>query len=309
MKNPNRFYFSLIVIIGLVIRTGEPVHAQQMYQFSQFMFNNYLINPAVVGTYNYFQVRVNSRMQWIGVPDAPITNAVTVYGPHSKLPMGYGGMVYYDMTGPTSRLGLMGSYAYNIPINAEMRFSAGLSVGMMMYRVDGTKFDLGDNTTPQQDPALLAYQSRNVFTPDANLGVYLYASHFYVGLSAQQLIGQSLSVLTKPIGKNQLRQSFYLGGGYLIYLTDDFELEPALVLKYSYPYPVMFDVNVKVTYQGMLWGGVSYRFGDAVSLMLGYRYQNRMLIGLSYDYSYTSLRKYTAGTYEIMLGYQFDKIK
>ena len=43
--------------------------------------------------------------------------------------------------------------------------------------------------------------------------------------------------------------------------------------------------------------------------MIGYRHDNRILFGYSFDFSYTRLRAYTGGSHELMIGYQFDKLK
>lgn len=308
---PTRFRFLASLICGILFTVSAPttVRAQQMYQFTQYMLNNYVTNPAVVGTYNYFQARTNHRFQWVGVNDAPITNVVSVYGPLAKYPMGFGALFYNDLTGPTSRTGLMGSYGYNLPLGDEMRISAGLSVGFMAFRVDGSKFDLGDNTNNTTDPALLSAQRKTSMLPDASLGVYLYASHFYVGISSHQLFGNNLSLYGKPIKNNTLRRAYYIQGGYLVYLSENFDLEPAAVIKWSPPSPFQFDVNVKATYNNSIWAGISYRYGDAVCLLIGYKYNNKILFGYSYDYSYTRLRSYSTGSHELMIGYQFDKIK
>ncbi len=301
----------LVCICALLASTTGFLRAQQMYQYTQFMFNNYLVNPAVVGTYNYYQIRTNHRFQWLGVRDSPMTNAVTVYGPHPTQPMGYGGMFYHDMTGPTSRTGLMGAYGYNIPLNSETRLSFGVSVGALIYIVDGSKFDLGDDFTRHNnsDPALLQYQNKAAFSPDASAGVYLYASHYYVGLAGQQLIPFDMRLYNNQRLSDRVQPMALLSGGYLIYLTDNFTMEPSGVVRYSYPYRPQLDANVRITYQDKVWGGVSYRLWDAVSLMMGYKHQGRLLFGYSFDFSYTSLFAFNYGTHELLIGYQFDKIK
>lgn len=288
--------------------------AQQMYQFTQFMFNSYLINPAVVGTYNYYQIRTNHRFQWVGVDDAPMTNTVSVHGPHAKHPMGFGAIFFSDITGPSNRNGLMGSYGYNMALNDEIRVSAGLSLGFMVYQIDASKFDQGDNTSSEgfDDPALLGFKPTTIFTPDASVGFYLYSPFYYAGIAATQLFGQRLPFYSsgdKRLADNKLRRTYYIHGGYILPLSENFELEPALVLKYTYPKPFQFDANVKVTFRNMVWMGVSYRFRDAVSFMLGYKHLNRILFGYSFDYSYSGIRKFSYGTHELMIGYQFDKIK
>lgn len=299
-----------IWVVFLLLHAAA-AHGQQMYQYSQYMFNNYLVNPAVVGTYNYYQIRVNSRVQWAGLTDSPIINSVSVFGPHIKSPMGFGGMVYYDMTGPTSRAGVMGSYAYNFRLNDEMRISTGLSLGFMAYTIDASKFDLGDNPMAdnKSDPALLNYTTKTSWVPDASVGAYLYATFFYVGLSAHQLFYLPMTFKELDTKNNHLSPHIFLSGGYLLYFFDYLEFEPAALIKYSYPSPVQFELSVKLTYKNMVWGGLAYRFQDAVSLLVGYKHNNRILIGYSFDFSYTGLWRYSAGSHEIFFGYQFDKIK
>ena len=282
---------------------------QQMYQVTQYMLNNYVVNPAVVGTFNYFQARTHHRFQWIGVNDAPITNVVTVYGPLAKQSMGFGALFYNDLTGPTSRTGLSASYGYNLALSSEMRLSLGLSLGFMAFKVDGSKFDLGDNTNSLEDPALLNSESRTSLIPDGALGAYIYASHLYLGVSSQQLFGNDLTLYGKPVKPNILKRSYYLHAGYLIYLSENFDLEPGVVAKFAPPSPFQFDIGVKASYLNRIWAGVSFRYGDAVSFLLGYKHDNRILFGYSFDYSYTRLRAYSIGSHELMIGYQFDKIK
>lgn len=299
----------LVTVLWLCTGGGNAVYGQQMYQLSQYMFNNYIVNPAVAGTYNFFQIRTNHRFQWVGLRDAPMTNAVSVYGPHAKLPMGFGGLFYSDITGPSSRFGLQASYAYNFPLTSEIRFSAGLSLGAAVYRMDGSKFSLGDNTNLADDPALLNYASKTTATPDASVGFYLYASHFFVGLSAHQLIPMRLPFYSNSIRGNRLLPHIYVNASYLIFLYETFELEPGIILRYGLPTEFLFDVNIKMTYQGTVWWGLGYRFMDAVSAMIGYIHDGKFFIGYSFDFSYTTLRKHSYGTHELMLGYQFDKIK
>lgn len=308
-----RFWCATLLGLGglylLCYMTPSKLQAQQMYQVTQYMMNNYVVNPAVVGTFNYFQARTHHRFQWVGVNDAPITNVVTVYGPLAKQSMGFGALFYNDLTGPTSRTGLAGSYAYNLAINSEMRISAGLSFGFMAFKVDGSKFDLGDNTTSVPDPALLNNEARTSIIPDASLGIYLYASHFYTGIASHQLFGNDLTLYGNPVKSNTLKRSFFLHAGYLIYLSESFELEPAAICKLTAASPFQFDVNVKATYLNRVWAGFSYRHGDAVSFMIGYKHDNRIIFGYSFDYSYTRLRNYSGGSHELMIGYQFDKLK
>jgi type IX secretion system PorP/SprF family membrane protein len=218
--------------------------------------------------------------------------------------MGYGGYIYYDVTGPTSRAGLTGAYAYNIGITENLRLSMGISVGLMQYRVDGTQITLKDPTDAAIEKAV--YSS---FVPDANFGLYLYSDHYYAGFSTTQLINSKMKLYDQETGLNKLKTHFYLTGGYMFEINNDFKLEPSLIIKGTAPLVFQLDFNTRVTYLDMVWLGLSYRTQDALSLLIGYTYDNRIHIGYSYDFTTTDLRKYNSGTHEIMIGYRFNDIK
>lgn len=308
MRMFKKLVLLFLVSMGLLITNSSL--AQQIPQYTQYMFNNFITNPGVAGTNNFYQMKLNNRYQWTGINDAPQTFSMSVFGPHSKKDMGFGASAYMDVTGPTSKLGLMGSYAYNIRINADMRISGGLSFGFMQYKVDGSKLTLGENFNPSQpvDPAILQ-STKSVFTPDASIGFYLYSRIYFVGLSMHQLFGQKLKLYPDPIDDNRLRQHIMLSGSYRVALTREYELEPALLLKYMFSSPMQVEVNAKVTYRRQVWGGLSYRYNDGMALLIGYNHKNKYQFGYSFDWSLTTIGHYQSGTHEIMIGYMFDKIK
>jgi type IX secretion system PorP/SprF family membrane protein len=277
---------------------------QQSPMYTQYMFNKFVYNPAVAGTDPFFQIRSDHRFQWVGLADPPLTNALSYFGPHARLPMGYGGFIYYDMTGPTSKAGITGAYAYNITLKGDLRLSMGVSLGLMQYKVDGTQILLKDQGDEVLQDAVYAS-----FVPDANIGLYLYSEKLWVGFSTTQLINTKLKLFEQRTGLSKLKTHFYLAGGYMFEINDDFKIEPSAILKGTAPVQIQFDINTRVIYRDMVWLGISYRTQDALSLLIGYTYDNRIHIGYSYDFTTTDLRKYNSGTHEIMIGYRFNDIK
>lgn len=299
-----------ILITCLTIPFGSS--AQQIPHYTQFMFNPYLYNPAVAGTLNHYQIRANNRNQWIGIDDAPFSFSASVYGPFSKRDMGWGAFITNDVTGPTAKTNLMGTYAYNMQITSSgMRVSGGISFGMMLYRLDGTKLKLGEEPDPRFDPAIIQ-ATKTVFTPDASIGFYLYSTSFNVGLSAHQLFGQRLRFYPEPIGPSRLKQHVMLSGGYWANLNRYMEIEGSAIIKYMFGSPMQLELNGKYTYlqkEYNVWGGLSLRWKDAISLLLGVTWQKRYMFGYSFDWSLLGIKKYNSGSHEVMVGYKFDKIK
>jgi len=294
----------IAILLFTVIAGTASLWGQQMSQFTQYMFNDFVINPAIAGTDNYYQIRTNHRFQWVGLTDPPLTNSIAFYGPSEKRDMGYGGYIYNDVTGPTSRTGVTGSYAYNIALNNDMRLSMGISLSMIQYRVDGTQL----NPKDVSDPSILNVVSTS-YMPDAGLGAYLYAEEFYVGLSMAQLLNNKVKIFDNKDGLNRLKTHFNLTGGYRYEIDRDWVLEPSVMIKGTAPKEISFDIAAKINWQKMVWGAVSYRLHDAVAIMIGYSYEETFIFGYAYDIGINALRKYNTGTHELMIGYRFNDIK
>jgi type IX secretion system PorP/SprF family membrane protein len=130
-----------IMLLGVGLASG-----QQIPNLTQYVFNDYLYNPAIGGIYDYYQVKTNYRYQWAGIKDAPRTYLLSAYGPHKSLPMGYGGYIFSDVVGPTSKLGIYGSYAYNIKVSGDIRLSMGTFIGLTQYKIDLSALEFDSQT-------------------------------------------------------------------------------------------------------------------------------------------------------------------
>ncbi|MBN1157913.1 MAG: type IX secretion system membrane protein PorP/SprF [Bacteroidales bacterium] len=293
---------TILLLTFLCGIAGFVSRAQQNPLSTQFMTNPFILNPAVAGTQNYFQVMSNHRFQWVGFTDAPITNSLSVFGPVVKYPMGWGATIAYDVTGPVSMGSVHGSYAYILNLNDNMNLSMGLNLGIMQYKIDFTKIDM-EFTDP------LMNSKENYYLPDANLGFYFYSTSYYAGIVVTHLMNSRIRIGTDPTGSSKLKSHFYLTGGYKYYFNRDWSVEPNLVLKKVWPAPFQLDVNARVWYQNMIWGGISYRTQEAISILLGYIWDRKIYIGYSYDLVLNPLGAHNLGSHELMLGYRFNDIK
>lgn len=294
-----------ILIIALIVFNVYHGYSQQLQHYSQYMLNDYIINPAIGGTKNYFQAKSNNRYQWTGIVDAPKTYTLSVYGPHKTKDIGYGGYVYSDVTGPTSRTGAMLSYSYIFKVNNNIKISTGLSAGILQFKIDGSKITLHD-----AGDASLSDGIYTDYIPDANIGTYLYSKNYYFGISASQLIGNKVSFSDiDQIGINKLQNHFYMHAGYTYDINSDFQVEPSAMLKFMTPVPLQVDINARIIYKKMVWAGVAWRSSDAISAVIGYQHNEQLIFGYSYDFTTSNIKNYSSGTHEIMIGARFSKIK
>ena len=108
----------ILILVFMICFLGA-LKAQQLPQITQYMNNNYLINPAIAGMYDYYQVNTTIRNQWAGMNQGPRTSVISIYGKHNNH-VGLGGTVYNDVTGPTSRAGGSASYTYAFQVTKTL---------------------------------------------------------------------------------------------------------------------------------------------------------------------------------------------
>lgn len=295
-----------IILVSCVLKTSS----QMDPLYTQFMTNPFLINPALAGTYPYYQIISNSRLQWAGMTDAPITNVISMFGPTVSQPMGLGGYIMHDVYGMTSKTTLSATYAYNYAIAEDLKISMGLALGLFQFKIEG------GGATEYPDP-VYAGGTYTQFGPDATLGFYLYSSIYHVGLSMTNLLGNKINIGqdTTVTGLSRFKQHIYLHGGYKYTINRELAVEPTAIFRKVGATPLQLDFNVRVWYgkrqweNTKLWGGVSFRSQDAVTVMIGFTYQRKIEIGYSYDIGVTKLRTIHNGSHELMLGFKFNDIK
>ena len=279
--------------------------AQQLPQYSNYMINDYVMNPAIGGTNPYFAAKSNNRYQWVGITDAPRTYILSVNGPTKSQKVGLGGLLFTDIVGPTRRTGFYFSYAYNFKIAEKVKVSFGLSGGLLQFAVDGSKITLrdpGDN--------VITNNYMNVLMPDFGAGVYVYSTDhkWYVGASVPQVMQSKIKFYDySSASLSSLATHMYATAGYKFSLNDDFKIEPSTCIKYVSPAPLQFDIGVRAIYKDKLWVGGAFRYLDAVSVMVGYILQENITFAYSYDFTTTNIRKYSSGSHELMIGIKFHK--
>ncbi len=329
----NRYRF-VGILLGWWFGLGV-APAQQRAQYSQYMLNGYLLNPALGGTEDFVDVKTGYRNQWTGFEGAPVTfylsghlalgksersSTAPVYDRYGReqrqSPIfdnqpagpghhGIGGLLLSDRTGPTSRTSFNLSYAWHQPLTNRLKLSVGVAGGFTQHTLD---FDQLRLANPQD---VLAQQGKiNAITPDLHVGALLYSRRWYLGASAQQLLFRKINYAeTLPSGDQyaflgQLSTHYFLTGGLRFPVGLDWTFVPSALVKWTSPVPVSFDVNGRFLYQDRFWMGVSYRHRDAVVGLVGFYLNPLLNLSYSYDFTLSDLRVASRGTHEIVLGIQ-----
>ena len=319
-------------IIGWIILVGgfHCCWAQQRPQYTQYILNNYILNPALSGIENYCDVKISSRDQWIGLNGAPKTMYLTFHMPLGKKDYktsatsfqvpgenprgknywenytasephhGLGLSIVNDVTGLYNRFSANISYAYHIGLSPRTNMSAGFAGGIMKISRDASRATYGNNDPA--DPAQGAVDDIYKIRPDLSAGIWVYSTNYFVGLSAQQVIPQKVSFVDDTLGFKIVPHLFGTAG-YRFLITDDVNMIPSTMIKYVSPLDPQIDLNVKFQYRDLLWIGASCRFKYGYAGMLGLNVGNTFNIGYAYDYSTTKLNTASRGTHEIIIGF------
>jgi len=290
-----------LIVFVFIAKAG---FSQQIPLTSQYMFNDYLLNPAVAGSKDYLSASLSVRSQWTGLEGAPKTQFFSM---HSKLgeKMGVGGYVFNDETGPVSERGIQLSYAYHLSISDKSKLSFSLA-GMMFFHDINRAYLKAEEAN---DNALNTMLVKAV-SPDINFGMMYYNEKLKIGLSSPQLLQNSIYG-EKPSGSNsnQLARHYYLFGEYQFNLSDKVDLVPSMLFKYVQGAPMNFDFNVRGVLNKKYWLGVSYRYNSAIAGLIGFNYK-KLSFGYAYDYAMTDLNDYSTGGHEIFLSLRlFEKEK
>jgi len=325
MKRP---LLSLLALCGSFAALG-----QQRPHYTQYVLNNFILNPALAGIENYADLKVSTRDQWVGLNGAPRTSYLTLHMPIGKKDYkssatgfstpgenprgarywesyeasephhGIGVVVLNDRTGNINRFTANFAYAYHIGLSPRLNLSAGVAAGVSRLGFDRAK------ATPEVagDVALGDINTiLNRIRPDLNAGLWLYSSDFFIGVSAQQVIPQKFVVADDArFSQGKLIPHLFGTAGYRFLLSDDINAIPSLMVKYvaGAPLPLQYDLNAKLQYRDLLWLGGGYRIRDGYSAMLGLNVGNTFNVSYAYDFTTTQLKTASRGTHEIMIGF------
>ena len=301
-----------ISILLFVICFGGLLKAQQLPQITQYMNNNYVINPAVAGMYDYYQVNTTIRNQWAGINDAPRTSVISIYGRHSEH-VGLGGMVYNDVTGPTSRIGGSASYTYAFQLTQKVKLSLALQGGFTQFKIIKNNIPVMD----QDDPLMLGGDVVRTL-PDATFGLNVSGNKWYIGAAIPQLLSSELKLMDDDFARiydttsqnGKLASHIYVLGSYTYDINPEISIEPSFFLKSVAGAKTQIDFGVKSEYKEMIWVGMNYEMNNdlsSIAALLGYKINDRFNIGYSYGMPSSATSSYHSGSHEFMLGIKLPK--
>lgn len=288
-----------------------PTQAQQEPNFSQYMFYGLVTNPAVAGNDNAVSITAANRLQWTGFGEedgekvAPRTYFIAADMPIKVLKGGVGLVIMNDAIGHENTISVKLGYANQ----RKMGFGK-LGIGAQL-EFNNRSIDFSKLTPAGDDPLinqLTAEESEMLI--DFSLGLfYRVPESYYFGISGLHLVqtkGKPLVESSDGSLRMKMDRTFILTGGYELNFprNPDLKFIPSAVIETNLA-KIRLDIDAVLRFKEAFWGGLGYRFGESVIVILGVQYKD-FRIGYSYDIIASRLAiPVFGGTHEIMLNYRF----
>lgn len=305
-----------VVITIIILLYGFTAIGQQLPIYSQYLYNKFLINPAVAGSDGYTSWNLTAREQWAGYSGAPRTFSFSgqtrllkrsyilkqtsarkqLYRPKSDGKVGLGGYIFSDRNGLITRTGFQAAYSYHMWLLNNTQLSFGLSFTGYHYKIDEKQINFEDPDEPWLNNEL----RRGIFVPDASFGIYLLNPKYSAGLSSEQLFKGYGKIGSEAYQYFRMERHYYLFGSYYFELNPLTELEPSVLIMTSEQFKPHADIGVTFIYNKGFWAGLAYRSSRAVIANAGVKYTN-IFIGYAFDFTLQEIQRITYGTHEITL--------
>ncbi|MFV1450313.1 type IX secretion system membrane protein PorP/SprF [Maribacter sp. HS] len=295
-----------LIIFLIFLASFCTINAQQDAQYTQYMYNTVAVNPGYAGSRGVLSIAALHRSQWVGLDGAPTTQTLNVHSPISER-VGLGLSIVNDEIGNGTNQDTYfdAVFSYTIPTSENRKLSFGLKAGGHFLNIDFNKLR-------NYDPSTAALGQTNIdkkFSPNFGAGVYYHTEQFYAGLSIPNFLetehfdssGNSNSYIA------QERMNLYLITGYVFEVNPDLKLKPALLFKAVEGAPLQADLSATVLLNDTFSLGAAYRWDAALSALVGFQLNEKLMFGLAYDREITELgsTSFNDGSFEIFLRFEF----
>ncbi|MBO6608068.1 type IX secretion system membrane protein PorP/SprF [Psychroserpens sp.] len=278
------------IIIVLLIATQ--VYGQQDPQYTQYMYNMNVINPAYAGSRENLSFGLLYRSQWAGLDGAPKTGTFFGHLPVGEK-VGLGLSIISDEVGPIRETNAYADFSYTLNLGGAHKLAFGVKAGATFH-------DIGLAGLALIDPNDPFFQNINTTTPNIGAGFFYYTDNYYLAASVPNILNSvHLDANGNKLGSEE--SHYFITGGYVFQLSENTKLKPSFLVKSSFDAPTSFDVNLNALFFEKLEIGGSYRLDDSFSGLINFAVTPTVRIGYAYDAVTSDIKEYAPASHEFML--------
>ena len=203
------------IFILLLCLLSKQSFGQQDPQYTQYMYNMNVINPAYAGSTESTSIGILYRDQWKGLDGAPKTATMNIHFPAGNN-VGFGFSAISDEIGPVSETNLYVDFSYTLNLANENRLSFGIKAG-------GTFHDIGLANLSLIDPNDPFFANDiNENTPNIGAGLYFYKPNkYYLSVSVPNIL-ESVHLDNDDYNIGSETRHLFAALGYVFNINNDF---------------------------------------------------------------------------------------
>ncbi|WP_417290585.1 type IX secretion system membrane protein PorP/SprF [Corallibacter sp.] len=292
-----------LYIILVLFLFASQMQAQQDPQYTQYMYNMNVVNPAYAGSFDGIAIGALYRSQWVGLDGAPNTGTLSLHAPVGER-VGLGISFINDEIGPVRENNAYADFSYTLPLGGDHKLALGIKAGATFHKIGLTTLAAID----PNDPFL--QENVDAVTPNVGAGAYLYKPNkYYVSVSMPNMLNSVHLDATNGTKVGSETQHLFAAAGYVFNLSENFKLKPHGLFKMAFDAPVSFDVNANLFMYDIVEVGVGYRLEDSFSGMINFMISPNLRIGYAYDNVQSDLDIATTSSHEIFINFDFSFVK
>ena len=266
--------------------------AQQDPQYTQYMYNMNVINPAYSGSKEGISSGLLYRSQWRGIEGAPQTGTFFVHSPIGNK-LGLGLSIINDQIGPVEETNLYTDFSYTLKLGSKHHLAFGIKAGATFHDIGLARLDLIDSND-------IFFQNISSVTPNIGAGVFYYSENHFLAASVPNILSAvHLDANGNKLGSEQAH--YFITGGYVFEYGEMAKLKPSFLVKSSFGSTTSFDLNLNALFYDKFEVGGSYRLGDSFSALINITIAKGFRIGYAYDAVTSDIKRYAPASHEILI--------
>lgn len=296
----------IAIIVSILFGNVFLSNAQQDPQYTQYMYNTQVVNPAYAGSREALSIGGLYRSQWVGLDGAPKTFTLSGHAPVGLSNVGLGLSLVRDEIGPSTETWANVDVSYTIQTSDNGKLAFGIKTGASILDVDFTKLNISDPGD------IFDTNVDNKVNFQIGAGTFYYTDRFYIGLSIPNFVESThfdeASIEDSNInavGKERLH--YFLIAGHVFDLSENVKFKPALMTKLVTGSPLQVDGSANFMFYDKFVLGGAYRWSAAWSAMAGFQMTDELFLGFGYDRETTDLTKFNDGSFEVFLRFELFK--
>ena len=292
------------LFIICVLLAVSKLSAQQDPQYTQYMYNFNVVNPAYAGSAEGLAIGALYRSQWVGLDGAPKTGTLSIHSPVGKK-VGLGLSLIDDEIGPVNETNVYADFSYTLELGSEHKLAFGVKAGATFHNIG--IWDGQIEVVDENDPFFA--QNIDEVTPNIGAGAYFYKPNkYYVSVSMPNILNAThLDANGTKIGSET--EHLFAAAGYVFSLSENFKLKPHTMFKMAFDAPVSFDVNLNLFMYDLVEIGAGYRLDDSFSAMVNFMVTPHLRIGYAYDGVTSDINYVASSSHEIFVNIDLNFYK